>query len=642
MTKRILLLLILSVFVFKSNAQTTVPALITSNQVWTASGSPYLVNQNTYIDTGVSVTVMPGVEVKSTGSVSLMVAGEFRVLGKWDTMVKFRNVTVAYQANSKKYNPSTNRGAYINYADFNTSNTSQTSISSNSTSIKVSNSTFINYYWNIDVTSITQDTVNIWIIGNKFLGDQYKSGAPIHAMSSRMKMQINDNYFTNASTLYLEGQVTFKNNTLFKMYTASFYLHGINDISCNKFLRFNSNLSISLFSYTGKGKLSFNYNTLDSMGSFSTYPMMSINRNGSNSVPFGKTEFKYNNFFRQVGTVGKVGISGNNNTPTKTDTLDFTNNYWGSNDSTTIESYIRDYNDNINVYGRANIKNFSATPINSCSYNGNNCAIAKFSTYVTDSIVIFTDKSIGSKPYKVKWVFGDGKNDNSNSKIVTHLYSKPGFYTVCLYTYDTLENLCDSTCSTIEIVDKTKCGASYYFAVDTNDNKLVYIINNSKGINSRTKYYWTFGDGSGVSTTNPTHKYLNAGRYQLCLTIFDSTAGCYSTFCDSIVITENNTDLVVLNEDMVNIKNQNTLKSIIAYPNPSNGKITLLLDNKISENIKIQILNINGQVLETSNIEANLGVNEIDLNLSNYSNGLYFVKVSSGSSSKTIKLNISK
>ncbi len=642
MTKRILLLLILSVFVFKSNAQTTVPALITSNQVWTLSGSPYLVNQNTYIDTGVSVTVMPGVEVKSTGSVSLMVAGEFRVLGKWDTMVQFRNVTVAYQSKSKKFNPSTNRGAYINYADFNTNSTGQTCISSNSTSIKVSNSIFINYYTNVAVTSNTQDTVNIWIVGNKFLGNQYNNGTSINAMSSRMKIQVNDNYFTNSSIIYLEGQVTFKNNTMFKMYSASFYLHGINDISCNKFLRFNSDLSISLFSSTGKGKLSFNYNTLDSMGSFFTNPMMSINRNGSNSTTFGSTEFKYNNFFRQVGTVGKVAITGNNNTPTKTDTLDFTNNYWGSNDSTTIESYIRDYNDNINVYGRANIKNFSATPINSCSYNGNNCAIAKFSTYITDSIVIFTDKSIGSKPYKVKWVFGDGKNDNSNSKIVAHQFPKPGFYTVCLYTYDTLENLCDSTCSTIEIVDKTKCEASYYFAVDTNDNKLVYIINNSKGINTRTKYYWTFGDGSGVSKTNPTHKYVNAGVYQICLTIFDSTAGCYSTFCDSIVIYENNTDLVVLNEDMVNIKNQSTLKSIIAYPNPSNGKITLLLDNKVSENIEIQILNINGQILETSNIQANLGVNEIDLNLSNYSNGFYFVKVSSGSSSKTIKLNISK
>ena len=642
MTKRILLLLILSVFVFKSNAQTTVPALMTSNQVWTLSGSPYLVNQNSYIDTGVNVTVMPGVEVKSTGSSTIMVAGEFRALGKWDSLVKFRNVTVAYQANSKKFNPSNNRGAYINYADFTTTNVSQTSISSSSTSIKVSNSIFINYYRNIDITSQTQDTINIWIIGNKFLGDQYKSGTPVHAMSSRIKMQITDNLFTNASIIYLEGQVVFKNNTMLKMYSASFYLHGINDISCNKFLRFNSNLSISLYSYTGKGKLSFNYNTLDSMGSFSTYPMMSINRNGSNSVPFGKAEFKYNNFFRQVGTVGKVAIAGNNNNPLKTDTLDFTNNYWGSNDSTTIESYIRDYYDNINVYGRANFKNFSASPIASCSYNNTNCAVAKFASSIKDSVVVFTDQSIGTKPYKVRWVFGDGKSDNTNSKVITHTYSKPGFYTVCLYTYDTLENKCDSTCSTIEIVNKTKCEASYYFAVDTSDNKLVYIINNSKGINSKTKYYWTFGDGAGVSTTNPTHNYLKPGRYQVCLTIFDSTANCFSTFCDSIVITENNTDLVVLNQDLLNIKSQSIFKSILAFPNPSTGKITLFIDNKQSENIQIQIINVDGQVLETSNIQANLGVNEIDLNLSNYNNGFYFVKISSVNNSKTIKLFISK
>jgi hypothetical protein len=99
---------------------------------------------------------------------------------------------------------------------------------------------------------------------------------------------------------------------------------------------------------------------------------------------------------------------------------------------------------------------------------------------------------------------------------------------------------------------------------------------------------------------------------------------------------------VVLNVFLFNIKNQSTLKSIIAYPNPSNGKITLLLDNKLSENIEIQILNINGQVFETSNIQANFGVNELELNLSHYSNGLYFVKVSSSNSSNTIKLFISK
>ena len=219
--------------------------------------SSYLV---IYIDTGVRVTVMPGVEVKSTGNVSILVGGEFQALGKWDSLIKFRNVTVAYQAKSKKFNPSTQRGAYINYADFYTTNVSQTSISSNSTSLKVSNSIFLNYYWNIDVTSITQDSIDIWVIGNQFLGDMYKSGAPIHAMSSRMKMQILNNLFTNSSTIYAEGQITFKNNTLFKMYTASFYLHGINDISCNKFLRFNSNLVINLYSYTGKGKLTFNYN----------------------------------------------------------------------------------------------------------------------------------------------------------------------------------------------------------------------------------------------------------------------------------------------------------------------------------------------------------------------------------------------
>ena len=44
-------------------AQTTVPAIIDSSQVWTNAGSPYYINQNTLIDSNSSVVVLPGVEI---------------------------------------------------------------------------------------------------------------------------------------------------------------------------------------------------------------------------------------------------------------------------------------------------------------------------------------------------------------------------------------------------------------------------------------------------------------------------------------------------------------------------------------------------------------------------------------------------
>jgi hypothetical protein len=89
MKNKILLLLLFASMTNNVKSQTTLPALITSNQVWDLSGSPYIINQNTYIDTGVRIIVKPGVEVKSTGNFNVNINGEFQAIGKWDSIIKF-------------------------------------------------------------------------------------------------------------------------------------------------------------------------------------------------------------------------------------------------------------------------------------------------------------------------------------------------------------------------------------------------------------------------------------------------------------------------------------------------------------------------------------------------------------------------
>ena len=89
MKSRIFTLLLSLFLIGQIQAQTTVPALITSNQIWTAAGSPYLINQNTYLDTGVSVKVMPGAVITGSGSyTTLSINGEFQVLGNKDSLVQ--------------------------------------------------------------------------------------------------------------------------------------------------------------------------------------------------------------------------------------------------------------------------------------------------------------------------------------------------------------------------------------------------------------------------------------------------------------------------------------------------------------------------------------------------------------------------
>ncbi|MEZ4984444.1 MAG: PKD domain-containing protein [Saprospiraceae bacterium] len=52
---------------------------------------------------------------------------------------------------------------------------------------------------------------------------------------------------------------------------------------------------------------------------------------------------------------------------------------------------------------------------------------------------------------------------------------------------------------------------------------------------SNGTYYWTFGDGSFTYETQPTHAYVTAGTYQVCLTVSGSCGS--DIHCESIQVT---------------------------------------------------------------------------------------------------------
>src|SRR5690606_33264426 len=116
------------------------------------------------------------------------------------------------------------------------------------------------------------------------------------------------------------------------------------------------------------------------------------------------------------------------------------------------------------VIGRVNFANYLSSPYMGCSFS-NPCAIAGFS-YSKDYLKVnFKDESIGNNAYSVKWNFGDGNTDTTNQKDINHDYTSAGVYRVCLYVYDSMENLCDSICKNVGVY--SRCQANYYFAIDT-------------------------------------------------------------------------------------------------------------------------------------------------------------------------------
>jgi len=86
--------------------------------------------------------------------------------------------------------------------------------------------------------------------------------------------------------------------------------------------------------------------------------------------------------------------------------------------------------------------------------------------------------------------------------------------------------------------------------------------------------------------------------------------------------------------DNVGLGENNSAGTISVYPNPTNGLVTITTGAQI-ENATIKLINLSGQVLIQEN---NLTGSTFNLDLSEFSNGVYFVEISEGENIQRIKI----
>ena len=63
------------------------------------------------------------------------------------------------------------------------------------------------------------------------------------------------------------------------------------------------------------------------------------------------------------------------------------------------------------------------------------------------------------------------------------------------------------------------------------------------------------------------------------------------------------------------------------YPNPTSSKIFIDINLEIISNVKIEVLNSSGQVLQNRFVVKNEVIKE-EVDLGAYSNGIYFIRIS--------------
>lgn len=74
---------------FNQSSPTYVNGIIDTNTTWTAANSPYIVSSNILVETGATLTIEPGVTVKFAGKYYLMVKGNLKAQGNSSSLITF-------------------------------------------------------------------------------------------------------------------------------------------------------------------------------------------------------------------------------------------------------------------------------------------------------------------------------------------------------------------------------------------------------------------------------------------------------------------------------------------------------------------------------------------------------------------------
>jgi hypothetical protein len=145
------------------------------------------------------------------------------------------------------------------------------------------------------------------------------------------------------------------NNSGIRIMNGSQNAPGNTLISCNLFKGFKNEV-MYFYAFDTYSDLEISNNTFDSSKYF-------IRIYASSGADYSKKVIKNNNFLNS--TAYDVQISGGS-TPGKADTIDLTDNYWGTSDSLLVAASVYDFKDDITVCGYANLSTFLSSPETDC------------------------------------------------------------------------------------------------------------------------------------------------------------------------------------------------------------------------------------------------------------------------------------
>lgn len=155
------------------------------------------------------------------------------------------------------------------------------------------------------------------------------------------------------------------------------------------------------------------------------------------------------------------------------------------------------------------------------------------------------------------------------------------------------------------------------FSYTTNGVDIVNFFDNSQNADSVS---WDFNDGTTSNLLNPIHTYYSIGNYEVKHTAYKN--GCAKDTIHPILVEMLSIDELI---DELRFK---------TYPNPTKGKFYIKLPESI-ESFRLKVVTMAGTIIETKVLN---GEQEIEINLSKYPKGVYYVNLTTNTSSLTQKI----
>lgn len=175
----------------------------------------------------------------------------------------------------------------------------------------------------------------------------------------------------------------------------------------------------------------------------------------------------------------------------------------------------------------------------------------------------------------------------------------------------------------------TQLNLNYTAAKDTNSGVMNYYYAIGTTAGSQNITPWT-NNALNLSATKTGLSLINNQKYYIMVKAING-AGLVSdsTVSDGVIYLMS-----------TGIEQNNVLNELSIYPNPANEKAVISIISSVNETINYTLLDVQGKLIETKQLEINSGINTLEININQLllSKGIYFIKLVSNGKEITKKL----